>query len=245
MKNRFYLIIALFSVLLLSSFIPSRKINVWMIGDSTMAIKAANKYPETGWGVPFATMFTDEVEVHNHAKNGRSTKSFKNEGLWKAVYENIKKGDYVFIQFGHNDEKIDNKSVGSSPSQFEANLREYVALVKSKKANPILLTPIARRKFENGELVDTHGEYANIACELARKMKVPCIDMCSITNRLLAQLGEEKSKSLFLHLEAGDSNYPNGVQDNTHLNVEGAETLAKIVADELVRQKIKLSRHLK
>ncbi|MCA5004007.1 rhamnogalacturonan acetylesterase [Sphingobacterium bovistauri] len=245
MRNSFYVATAFLLAFVLLSFNQFQKINVWMIGDSTMAIKSLNKYPETGWGVAFATMFTEKVEVHNHARNGRSTKSFKNEGLWKAVYDNIKQGDYVFIQFGHNDEKVDKEGVGSNPVQFEANLREYVELVKAKKAKPILLTPIARRKFENGVLIETHGDYGNIACQLAKKMKVPCIDMRSITNSLLSEMGEEKSKSLFLHLDKGHKNYPNGVSDNTHLNEYGASTLSKLVVKELERQKIPLKRYLK
>lgn len=245
MKSIFITAITIMVAFVFFSFLEQRKINVWMIGDSTMAIKAVNKYPETGWGVPFAQMFTDNVLVRNHAKNGRSTKSFKNEGLWKEVYENIKKGDYVFIQFGHNDEKVDKPAVGVTPKEFEANLQEYVELVQSKQAKPILLTPIARRKFEQGQLQETHGEYATIACSLAQKLNVPCIDLRSLTNKLLSEMGEAESKSLFLHLDAGDHNYPSGVQDNTHLNQAGAQKIAELVVQEIKRQKIALQDYLK
>src|SRR5690606_20540384 len=148
MKSIIYVSVAIVSFLIFFGFAEKRHITVWMIGDSTMAIKSQNKYPETGWGMPFASLFKEGVVVRNHAKNGRSTKSFKNEGLWKEVYDNIQAGDYVFIQFGHNDEKVDKPAVGVTLAKFEANLREYVTLVKAKNAYPILMTPIARRKFE-------------------------------------------------------------------------------------------------
>ncbi|WP_149913438.1 rhamnogalacturonan acetylesterase [Sphingobacterium cavernae] len=245
MKSIIYVSVNLVFLFVFIGFTEKRVITVWMIGDSTMAIKSQNKYPETGWGMPFASYFKEEVIVKNHAKNGRSTKSFKNEGLWKEVYENVKAGDYVFIQFGHNDEKVDKPNVGVTPEQFEANLREYVELVKAKNAFPILLTPIARRKFDDGKLQDTHGEYGNIACVLGQKMKVPCIDMRKVSNELLSELGEESSKKLFLHLEKGHVNYPKGVTDNTHLNEVGAKRIAELVARELKTQKIALSSYLK
>lgn len=245
MKSIIYVSVAIVSFLIFIGFAEKRHITVWMIGDSTMAIKSQNKHPETGWGMPFASFFKEEVVVKNHAKNGRSTKSFKNEGLWKEVYENLKAGDYVFIQFGHNDEKVDKPNVGVTLEQFEANLREYVELVKAKNAFPILLTPIARRKFDEGKLQDTHGDYGNIACALAQKVKVPCIDMRKVSNELLSELGEESSKKLFLHLEKGHVNYPKGVTDNTHLNEVGAKRIAELVARELKTQKIALSSYLK
>lgn len=245
MKSIIYLSVALASFILFVGYAEKPDITVWMIGDSTMAIKSQNKYPETGWGVPFAFLFKENVMVKNHAINGRSTKSFKKEGLWKEVYDNVKAGDYVFIQFGHNDEKVDKLTVGVTPEQFEANLREYVELVKAKNAYPILLTPIARRKFEDGKLQETHGVYGSIACVLGKKIGVPCIDMRKTTNELLSSLGEEESKSLFLHLGEGHENYPKGVTDNTHLNELGAERIAGLVARELKSQQIPLSRYLK
>jgi lysophospholipase L1-like esterase len=245
MKSIIYVTVALVSFILFIGFAEKPDITVWMIGDSTMAIKSQNKYPETGWGVPFASLFKENVRVKNHAKNGRSTKSFKSEGLWKEVYDNVKAGDYVFIQFGHNDEKVDKPTVGVTPEQFEANLREYVELVKAKNAYPILLTPIARRKFEEGKLQETHGVYGSIACSLAKQIGVPCIDMRKATNDLLSSLSEEDSKALFLHLGEGHENYPKGVTDNTHLNEVGAQRIAQLVAGELKSQKIPLSRCLK
>ena len=245
MKNIHYVAIAFVYILLSCSVAEKLKISVWMIGDSTMAIKSENRYPEMGWGMPFASLFEEGVTVKNHAKNGRSSKSFKDEGLWNEVYDNIQAGDYVLIQFGHNDQKIDNPDVGAPPADYEANLREYVRVVKEKNAHPILLTPIARRRFSKGKFYDSHGEYGSIACTLAKKMGIPCIDLNSATNDLLSNLGEENSASLFLHVEAGDVNYPNGITDNTHLNVLGAERIAELVVAALKRQNIPLGQRLK
>lgn len=237
-------IVFLFLILGLFSFkTPSKK--VWMIGDSTMAIKAKNKYPETGWGVPFAGFFTDDVEVVNLAKNGRSTKSFRAEGLWDSVANNVKAGDYVFIQFGHNDEKVDKPAVGTNLEEFEVNLRAYAQEVLDKKAYPILLTPIARRKYENGKLIETHGEYGNIASKVANSMNIPCIDLTRLSGSLIEKFGEETSKNLFLHVEEGDKNYPKGVIDNTHLNEKGAAAIANIVAQQLREQNNTLAKYLK
>src|SRR5690242_19232026 len=88
-------------VLLIAFIPPKKKIKVWLIGDSTMANKETNAYPETGWGMPFVYFFDSSVVVDNRAKNGRSTKSFIEEGLWKPVVDNLREGDYVLIQFGH------------------------------------------------------------------------------------------------------------------------------------------------
>lgn len=220
-------------------------LTVWMIGDSTMAIKADNKFPETGWGVPFAKLFSDHVNVCNWAKNGRSTKSFRTEGLWDSVYLHLKPNDYVFIQFGHNDEKIDKPTIGTSISEFEENLKAYVQAVIYKKAFPILLTPIVRRKYEDNMLVDTHGFYGKAALRVAQDMNVPIIDLNSLSKDRVERSGEQGSKSLFLHLEPGHPNYPNGVQDDTHLNAYGAASIAQIVATALKEQNMELSKYLK
>lgn len=230
---------------LCSFMMPPKKKNIWMIGDSTMAIKAPDKFPETGWGVAFATKFVAHTEVRNKARNGRSTKSCINEGIWKEVYNGLKPDDYVFIQFGHNDEKVHKPNTGTTIDEYKANLSMFVAEARSKGAEPVLLTPIARRAFEAGKLVDTHGEYPDAVRKVADSLDVPLIDLTVQTTNLLTALGEEKSKSLFLHLPEGHSNYPKGVTDNTHLNEQGAETIATLVVRDLKRQQIPLMNDLK
>ena len=231
--------------LLCSYIIQPRKKNVWMIGDSTMAIKAPDKFPETGWGVAFATRFNAHTEVQNRARNGRSTKSCINEGMWKEVYEGIQPGDYVFIQFGHNDEKVHKPNTGTTIAEYKTNLSFFVTETRSKKGNPILLTPIARRAFADGKLVDTHGEYPDAVRQVADSLDVPLIDLTTETSAVLSKLGEERSVSLFLHLPEGYPNYPKGAVDNTHLNEHGAETIANLVVQEMKRQGIPLVNDLK
>lgn len=232
-------IIRIFTVvsflILVFAFVPPEKsVRVWMIGDSTMAIKQEAKKPETGWGEPFASLLEARgFSVTNLAANGRSTKSFIHEGRWDKVKLDAKPGDYVFIQFGHNDEKIDKPGVGTRIEEYKKNLELFISESRAKGAIPVLLTPIARRKFVRGELIDTHGGYPATMKAVAESAKVLLIDMTTVTSNILADLGEEASKSLFLHVDSGHVNYPNGAKDNTHLNNSGAETIAKAVLKEL------------
>ena len=209
---------------------PPEKIKVYLIGDSTMSIKEVKAYPETGWGMPFKYFFDSTVEVDNRAKNGRSTKSFIEEGLWKPVVENLKEGDYVFIQFGHNDE-VKTKKTYTTEEEFKNNLIRYVTESRNKKANPVLLTPVARRKFDStGKVEGTHDVYSAIVREVAKELKVPLIDLDKKSQALLQQMGEQNSALLFNQLEAGEHpNYPAGVKDNTHFNELGARKMAELV----------------
>lgn len=225
--------------------LQDEEITLWMMGDSTMAIKDPNKYPETGWGVPFATLFKSSVQVKNKAKNGRSTRSFINEGRWQEIYDQLREGDYLFIQFGHNDEKINKPNVGTDIGTFKANLGMFIVKAREKGAQPILLTPIARRNFEQGVLVDTHKDYPAATRAVADSLQVPLIDLTEKTNRLLTKLGERKSEKLFLHLKPGHKNYPEGVIDNTHLNKEGAMAVAKLTVEGMKELKLGLVRQLK
>src|SRR4051812_16166629 len=165
--------------LLLSAFIlpQKRKMKVWLIGDSTMANKEIKAYPETGWGMPFSVFFDSTVEVDNRAKNGRSTKSFITEGLWKPVLDNLQEGDYVLIQFGHNDE-VKTKATYTTEEEFSKNLERYVTESRNKKAIPILITPVARRKFDaEGKIEGTHEVYSALVRAVAEKNGVLLIDL--------------------------------------------------------------------
>ncbi|MFD2969473.1 rhamnogalacturonan acetylesterase [Sphingobacterium bambusae] len=245
--NRYFIYgVGSLMLLLLCSFAwQKKKLTVWMMGDSTMAIKAENKYPETGWGVPFATLFNEHVQVNNTAKNGRSTKSFIREGLWDGVQQGLQKGDYLLIQFGHNDEKVDKPNVGVTVDEYKANLALFVQAARAKEAIPILLTPIARRSFVQGKPANTHKAYAEGMMELADSLDVALIDLTQLTGAMLAEKGEAESMAYFLHLPEGSTNYPQGVKDNTHLNVEGADAVARLVAEALSKQHIPLAKELK
>lgn len=205
------------------------KIRVLMIGDSTMANKSTSKgNPERGWGMVLQDYFTDDVEVDNHAKNGRSTKSFINEGLWEKVLERIRPGDYVFIQFGHNDEKADKEKVYTVPGgTFDENLRRYVNETRDRGGIPVLFNSIIRRKFEGNKLVDTHGAYLDSPRNVANELGVTFVDANAITHRLIEPMGPEVSKRLFMWVEPGTCEAcPNGKKDDTHLNGYGAHKIA-------------------
>jgi len=205
-------------------------ITIYMIGDSTMSIKAKSAYPETGWGMPFAIFWDQTVTVDNCAKNGRSTKTFINEGLWQPVAAGMKKGDYLFIQFGHNDE-INTKASYATPEEFRSNLTRFVTEAKNKEVNPVLITPVTRRNFDAaGKVVDTHVVYAQIVRDVAAKNNVPLIDLDSLSMQLLQKLGADQSNLLFNHLLPGENpNYPEGKEDNTHFSELGARKMAELV----------------
>lgn len=240
MKNKKYQLLRLsllVSAILLSFKVQDdRKIKIYLIGDSTMSVKAISKYPETGWGMPFTYFFDQSVIVDNRAQNGRSTRSFMNEGRWKEVTDSLNAGDYVFIQFGHNDE-VKTKPTYTTEAEFKTNLLQYVNETIKAKATPILLTPVARRSFDaNGKVRDTHELYSQIVRDVAREKGIALIDLDKRSMALLQQFGVENSKFLFNKLDPGQNpNYPAGIDDNTHFNEFGARRIAELVLLEIKR----------
>ncbi|MDQ7947350.1 MAG: rhamnogalacturonan acetylesterase, partial [Pedobacter sp.] len=179
------------------------------------------------------------------AMNGRSTKSFLNEKRWESVLSTLKPGDYVLIEFGHNDEKVDRPEIGTSLVEFKNNLAKFVVETRAKNAYPILLTPIMRRSFTNGKLQDTHLGYPDVVRKLADSLHVPLIDMHQKTQRLLADLGEQPSIQLFNHVDPGHVNYPEGKKDNTHLSPQGAKAVAALVVEGIRENRLGLMKYLK
>jgi lysophospholipase L1-like esterase len=223
-------------------------ITIWMAGDSTLAEKQPDKRPETGWGESFGQFFrAGEVRIANRAMNGRSTRTFISEHRWQAIVDSVKRGDYVFIQFGHNDESPEKTDRYTPPADFRANLARMVDDVRSKGATPVLLTPVRRRKFgESGQLVDTHGEYPDLVRAVAAERKVALIDMHRSSGDALSRLGPDSSRAVFLQLKPGENpNYPNGVEDNTHFRPLGAELMAALAAKELRTAVPALAAHLR
>jgi len=212
-----------------------RKITIWLCGDSTMSIKEKKAYPETGWGMPFIYFWDSTVKVENLAKNGRSTKTFISEKLWQKVVDNAQEGDYVFIQFGHNDEAKDKGERYATPDTFKMNLTKFITEARARKAIPVLFTPVSRRKFdESGRALETHKEYAAYVKEVAGKEKVFFIDLDTKSRELYQQFGKENSALLFLQLKPGEHpNYPDGREDNTHFNELGARLIAQLVLSEI------------
>lgn len=243
MKNNKWLA---FSLLLVSFTMPSQKQKIWLCGDSTIAIKQPTAYPETGWGMPFVHFWDSAIQVNNLAKNGRSTKTFINEGLWQQVLDGAKEGDYVFIQFGHNDESEEKKERYTNPQEFKANLTKFVKEARALKATPILFTPVSRRKFdESGIAQETHKLYAQLVKEIALSENVLCIDLDSKSRALYQEFGKDNSTLLFLQLKVGEHpNYPDGKMDNTHFSELGARLIAQLVLKEIKALKTSLNEHV-
>lgn len=212
--------------------LPKRKI--FLAGDSTISIKDPKAYPETGWGMPFVHFWDSSITVVNRAKNGRSTRTFISEGLWASIEKEAGEGDYVFIQFGHNDEAKEKVDRYTTPQEYKANLIRFVNESKAKRAKPVLLTPVSRRKFKDGKAVETHEEYSKLMREVAATLNVPLIDLDKKSMELYQQFGEEASKLLFLQLQPGEHpNYPDGKVDNTHFSELGARKIAQLVLTEI------------
>lgn len=245
---------------------PADTVTVFMIGDSTMANKPLDKEnPERGWGQMLPIYFDGAIKIDNHAVNGRSSKSFIDEGRWEKVREQIQPGDYVIIQFGHNDEKNKDARRYTVPGgSFDENLKKFVNETREKGGTPILMNAIVRRNFpqNNGDvaedtddqrktwtknfenypkegviLVDTHGEYLNSPRNVAKEMNVVFVDMNKLTHELVQTLGATLSKEMYMWIPAGKYEFcPNGRIDNTHLNVLGGILVSRLAANELAKQ---------
>lgn len=252
-----YLALALSGVFVFSALKPENKIKIFMIGDSTMANKdISGGKLERGWGMMLRSFFTDDIIVDNYALNGRSSKSFITEGHWQRVFDQIKPGDYVFIQFGHNDEKKDTARHTEPGSTFDENLRKFVCETRTKGGIPVLFNSVVRRTFANSKtavedddkrdnfslnlvegnvLIDTHGDYLIAPYNVARELNVPFVDANKITHDLEQGLGPEGSKKLHMWYKEGEEpSLPQGRQDNTHYNIYGAYTVASLITDAVV-----------
>ena len=233
-----------------------KKITIFSIGDSTMADYDINEwsknnggknYPLRGWMMAMPQFVKKDVIIHNAAISGISSKSFRDEGAWQKVIDQVKPGDYVFIQFGHNDEKPDSASHTDARTSFRHNLINYVSETQSKGGNPVLFTSLVRRKFDaNGKLVDTHGDYVTVVRELAAELKVPLVDLNKLMGDLVQQMGMEESKKLYLYIEPGlFTKLPEGKKDDTHLCEFGATKVAQLAVKEVRRLKLPLGSYLK
>lgn len=242
-------IIGALSILVLMAFgLPGHKVVVYMIGDSTMADKPLAGNSERGWGQLFPGFFTEDVQIRNYAVNGRSTKSFLKEGRWDSVMKYLKKGDYVFIQFGHNDEKSEDTNRYAAPNAlYRINLTRFVNDARSKGANPILVTPVMRRKFSaDGKFTDTHGEYPDAVRAVAAELNVPLIDLHRSSEKLIVSEGVEGSKKLFLWIDPKHfSAAPDGKKDDTHFSSYGAASMASLVCAEIKEKNMPLAQYLK
>ena len=267
MKTKLTILLGL--LLMFSAFTSEKQvITIFTIGDSTMANKPLEGgNPERGWGQMLSRYFSEEIVIDNHAVNGRSSKSFIDEGRWDKVLAKLKKGDYVFIQFGHNDEKPDEKRHTDPGTTFDANLKRFVEEARAKGAIPVLFNSIVRRNFgeanadavakavvqddiregidpnvpqaevkTGARLIDTHGAYLDSPRNVARELEVPFVDLNRVTHNLVEQMGPEASKQLFVWVAPNTVPVlPKGREDNTHLNVRGAATVAWLAVQEVIK----------
>lgn len=199
---------------------------IYWAGDSTVQYNDITTYPQTGIGQIFHLFLKPEVRVENHAKNGRSTKSFIDESRLTPIAERITEGDFLFIQFGHNDEKKQDPLRYTAPfSDYMSNLEKFVNTAREKKAFPVLITPLERRCFVEGDQLGLgeHSDYVAAMKQTAEKLGVPLIDLYSMSRAELRKAGAKKSKDWYMHLPKGVySSYMDGLTDNTHLRYEGA-----------------------
>lgn len=205
---------------------------LYIAGDSTAAQKYADAAPETGWGMALPFFLRKGVEVTNRAINGRSSKSFVDEGRLDAILAAIRPGDLLLIQFGHNDEKIDDPTRYTEPwTTYQDYLRLYVDGARGRGARPLLATPAERRRFDaDGNAVPTHGDYPAAMRALAQQERVTLLDIEALSLALWQRLGVEETKVYF--------NWTETEQDNTHFNPPGAIAVARLVARELLRTRV-------
>ena len=211
---------------------------IFWAGDSTVAYNDITTYPQTGIGQVLGLYLKEDITVRDHAVNGRSTKSFIDEGRLDRIEKEISNGDYLFIQFGHNDEKEQDPSRYTTPyGQFTDNLRSFISVARRHGASPVLITPLERRHFDpaTGLIIPSHGEYPSAVIKTAEEEKVPCIDLNRSSRELMDSLGDDASKQFFVHVPAGRfAAFPDGKADNTHLQYHGAVTFAGLIAKELL-----------
>jgi len=205
------------------------------LGDSTMQFNNHTKFPQTGWPQALVRFLNSNVTILNFAKNGRSTKSFIEQGLFNQALENICESDLVLVEFGHNDLKIEDPlRYTTAYGTYQDNLRFMVNEIQKKKAEVILLTSITERKFENGVLLKTHGEYPEALKSVAAELGVVCIDLFEKTREVVIKEGEEKSKRFYMNFGPGlYDNKNEGSNDDTHLRYDGAFMVANCFYKEM------------
>ncbi|CAN7509760.1 rhamnogalacturonan acetylesterase [Arthrobacter sp. LjRoot14] len=204
---------------------------ILLAGDSTVATCPAHEYPMSGWGAQLPRNVYTWAAVHNFAKGGASTESFREEGLWGRLLETAAAGDLVLIQFGHNDQKRPHLAARTG---YAANLRRMAADVRALGAVPVLCTSVERRHFLDGTVEDSLEDYPEVVREIALELHLAVVDLNTWTRGLYTELGVEESKSLFCHFAPGENaHWPDGLADNTHFSQRGASLVADEVAGRL------------
>lgn len=209
----------------------ARAATAYLIGDSTVSLYTSAYYPRMGWGQVFGSYFKSTLVASDKARSGRSSKSFYDEGAWTPVQAALKAGDYVFIQFGHNDEKTDPALHTDPYTTYQQYLTRYIDTARARGAIPILVTPVERNSWSGGTIKATHGTYPAAMRALASSKGVPLIDLTAGSTTKYISLGQTYTTwNVFMNLPAGRyANYPNGNSDNTHFQENGAHIIARLV----------------
>lgn len=227
---------------------PKKKITVYLIGDSTVCEYEPKRAPLTGWGMPFEYFFDSTVTIDNRARGGRSTRTFLSEGRWQPIADSLQEGDYVLMQFGHNDEAREEryKDRYTPVPDYKTNLIKFITETRGKKAFPVIVTPVSRLRFgKDGKQEETHKEYTAACYEVAKQYNVPLINLDAKSRELYNQFGAQNAKLLFMQLEPGENpSYPGGQKDNTHFNEYGARKIAELVLQGVKELHLELADHI-
>ncbi len=233
------------------------KKKIILLSDSTVQSYDKYYYPQTGWGQVFYENFkgsekvTEEacqtcsypqsrdyefenIIIENRAIGGRSSRSFIEEGKLEEAVKVMNEGDYVFVQFGHNDATIQRPERYVASEDFHKYIQQYIDICNEKKVQCILVTPVARRNCDDTDIFKiSFDEYRKVMLDMAEKQDLPVLDLGKVSADYLNTLGNEKSKELYLHTKKDEYEgaYAEGVEDNTHLSITGARIYSKMVAD--------------
>ena len=220
---------------------------VFIASDSTAQDYAPSRFPQQGWGTMLRCAFGPEVTVENRAIGGRSTRSFINEGRLDRIAQDIRAGDTLLIQFGHNDASKDKPERYTPVEDYRVLLGRYIDVARKAGAQPVLLTPVTRRNFVGKKVVPSFPAYSAAARQVARETHTPLIDLDKLSGRWVQKTGAEASKRYFLHYAPGEGlpAFPKGVDDDTHFSELGARGVADIVAGALRKLRLPISRHVK
>jgi lysophospholipase L1-like esterase len=222
---------------------PPNTITVYLAGDSTVTDQRDE--PWSSWGAMLPRFFTKDVAIANHAESGRALRSFRAEKRLDKILSTLKPGDYLFIQFGHNDMKEKGEGIGAFTS-YKADLKKYIAAARERGAQPVVITSMHRRRFDdNGKIMNTFGDYIAAARQAAAEENVPLIDLNAMSEKLYEAWGPENSTKAFVHYPA--NTFPGQdkpLRDDTHFNAYGGYELARCIVEGIRATKIPLADHL-
>ena len=219
---------------------------IFIASDSTAQDYRPDKYPLSGWGSMLRCAVGPEVTVFNRAIGGRSTKSFMAEGRLDAIAQDLKPGDTLLIQFGHNDANQAKPERYTPIPNYEANLKHFIAVARAAKARPVLLTPVTRRAFKDGHVVPSFPTYSDAARRVAKQEHVPLIDLATLSEHWINGIGLDGSRIYYLHYAKGEGlpGYTEAVDDDTHFSELGARRIADLIAGGLAKTHLPIAHHI-